>query len=247
MGRFLLAFLFLFGTAHAEEVTARSWVVADAAGVVIDSLNSSTVRSIASITKLLTVMVVLDANQDLDERIKTPRYRTTIPRGTLMDMALVRSDNAAADLLCQRYPTGYSGCVRAMNEKAVQLGMTDTRFFDPTGLNKKNVSTAVDLIKLVAAAGSYPLIVEAGSKDTVSVQANKRQIDFKTTNPLVGQDSGIIVSKTGFINRAGGCLVMMLNTVNGIRTVILLGSKNTHTRAPEALFLATKYENSRTY
>lgn len=247
MYRVLFAILILFclyKCAGAEEVpvTAKAWLVANESGTVIEGVNTTEVRSIASITKLLTAMIVLDASQDLDEGIKTARYRATISRQMLMDMALVRSDNTAATLLCLHYPSGYKGCIQALNDKAASLGMTDTHFEDPTGLDKRNVSTANDLLKLVQAAGVYPLIVEAGNKDLVSLKTKKlRTLFFKNTNPLVGQGYGILVSKTGFINRAGGCIVMSLLTVNGLRTVILLGSRNTHTRIPEAAFLSTKY------
>ena len=246
MFRSLLAIFLIFlvyKCAGAEEVpvTAKAWLVANEAGTVIDGVNTTEIRSIASITKLLTAMIVLDANQDLDEGIRTTRYRSTISRQMLMDMSLVRSDNTAATLLCQHYPSGYQGCIRALNDKAASLGMTDTHLDDPTGLDKRNVSTANDLLKLVQAATVYPLIVAAGNKDLVTLQVKKRLTLFKNTNPMVGHGHGIIVSKTGFINRAGGCIVMSLLTINGIRTVILLGSRNTHTRIPEAAFLSTKY------
>lgn len=237
----ILAFCFC-SYANAEvPVTAKAWLVANESGTVIDGVNTTEVRSIASITKLLTVMIVIDANQDLDEGIKTERYHSTISRHMLMDMALVRSDNTAAMLLCQHYPSGYNGCIQALNDKAASLGMLNTHFDDPTGLDKHNVSTADDLLKLVQAAGSYQLIVEAGNKDSVTLQTKKRRTFFRNTNPMVGRGHGILVSKTGFINRAGGCIVMSLLTINGLRTVILLGSKNTHTRIPEAAFLSTKY------
>ena len=246
MYRSLLAILLIFMVykcAGAEEVpvTAKAWLVANESGTVIEGVNTTEVRSIASITKLLTAMIVLDASQDLDEGIKTARYRATISRQMLMDMALVRSDNTAATLLCQHYPSGYQGCIQALNDKAASLGMTDTHFEDPTGLDKRNVSTANDLLKLVQAATIYPLIVAAGNKDSVTLQVKKRLTFFKNTNPMVGHGHGILVSKTGFINRAGGCIVMSLLTINGLRTVILLGSRNTHTRIPEAAFLSTKY------
>lgn len=244
----IILFLFLVhscvDTAKAEStpnITARAWLVADENGKMIEGSNTSEVRSIASITKLLTVMIVLDAAQDLDEGIKTTRYNSTISRHMLMDMALVRSDNTAAVLLCQHYPTGYNGCIQALNDKAQSLGMVDTHLDDPTGLDKHNVSTADDLLKLVQAASVYPIIVAAGNKDSVTLQTKKKRfLSFRNTNPMVGRGHGILVSKTGFINRAGGCIVMTLLTINGLRTVILLGSKNTHTRISEATFLSMK-------
>lgn len=245
MYRVLVTFLLLFCVykcAGAEEVhvTARAWLVANETGV-IEGVNTTEIRSIASITKLLTVMIVLDAGQDLDEGINTTRYKSTISRSMLMDMSLVHSDNTAAMLLCQHYPSGYQGCIQALNAKAASLGMTDTHFEDPTGLDNRNVSTANDLLKLVQAAVLYPLIVEAGNKDSVTLHTTKHSTLFRNTNPMVGRGHGILVSKTGFINRAGGCIVMSLLTINGLRTVILLGSKNTHTRIPEATFLSMKY------
>ncbi len=245
MYRVLFTLLILFAVykcgATEVPVTARSWLVADENGKMIDGVNTTEVRSIASITKLLTVMIVLDANQDLDEGIKTARYNSVISRHMLMDMALVRSDNTAAAFLCQYYPSGYNGCIQALNDKAQSLGMFNTHFDDPTGLDKRNVSTADDLLKLVQAAAVYPLIVEAGNKDSVTLQTKKRKVlSFRNTNPMVGHGYGIIVSKTGFINRAGGCIVMSLLTINGLRTVILLGSRNTHTRIPEATLLSMK-------
>ena len=243
MYRSLIAILILFlvyKCAGAETVTAKSWLVADENGRMIEGVNTTEVRSIDSITKLLRVMVVLDAGQDLDEGIKTARYNSTISRHMLMDMALVRSDNTAAVLLCQHYPSGYNGCIQALNDKAAGLGMTNTHLDDPTGLDKHNVSTADDVLKLVQAANVYPRIVEAGNKDSVTLQTKKRRTFFKNTNPMVGRGHGILVSKTGFINRAGGCIVMTLLTINGFRTVILLGSKNTRTRISEATFLSLK-------
>lgn len=237
--RILLLALLLPVFVQAQPVTAKAWLVADDTGQLIDGVNTGAVRPIASITKLLTVMVVLDSNQDLDESIKVRRYHTAASRQMLMLMALVRSDNAAADTLCQRYPTGYDGCIRALNDKAASLGMTSTVLRDPTGLNRKNVSTAEDLVKLVQAAGTYSLIAAAGNIEQVWLKTKRTEVMFRNTNPLVGQGHGILVSKTGFINQAGGCLVMQMLTINGLRTIILLGSKNTLTRAPEALMLAS--------
>jgi serine-type D-Ala-D-Ala endopeptidase (penicillin-binding protein 7) len=127
-------------------ITAESWLVADEKGTVIDSVNIDQQRSIASITKLLTVIVVLDANQNLKQKIK-PHTRQQ-----LIDLALVRSSNIASEKLCQNYPGGRSSCVCAMNNKAIELGMHHSKFVDPTGLGIGNVSTAADLIRLVQAA-----------------------------------------------------------------------------------------------
>ena len=144
-------------------------------------------------------------------------------------------------MLCDYYPGGNSACVAAMNAKAETLQMSNTVFSDPTGLLQTNVSTAEDLIKLVSAASKYTIITEASNKNIIRWLINKNKwADFRNTNSLVGKGYHFIVSKTGFITKSGGCIVMMLDTVYGVRTVILLGSKNTKTRIPEAELLSQK-------
>lgn len=251
MTRFLIEIIivstflsFLFGSdAHAQpNITAQAWLVADDTGNVLDGAHTTEIRSIASITKLMTVMIMLDSKQDLNEVIKTKTYNKNITRQMLLDLAIVKSDNTAAMTLCQNYPTGFIGCISAMNEKAQSLQMIDTVFFEPTGLNSGNVSTANDLLKLVHAASKYQPIVEASNKDHVRILNKKNKwADFRNTNPIVGKGYNFIVSKTGFINKSGGCIVMMLNTLHGVRTVVLLGSKNTKTRIPEAQLIAKLY------
>lgn len=228
------------GTAHASTpLTAQAWLVADSNGKMLEGSNITEVRSIASITKLMTTMVVLDSGQSLTEIIPKKLHNRQLTRETLIDLAIVKSDNEAAKMLCDYYPGGYNKCIDAMNQKAMSLQMTNSAFTDPTGLMHTNVSTAEDLIKLVFAASQYPLIVEASNMDAVRWPLNKKKIiEFRNTNSLVGRGYKFLVSKTGFINKAGGCIVMMLDTAQGIRTVILLGSKNTKTRIPEAQMLS---------
>jgi len=212
-------------------VTAKIWLVADDKGQIIQSQQPDQVRSIASISKLMTAMVVLDARQKLDEPLGN------FTRQQLITMLLVRSDNRAAQELCDSYPGGKNACVRAMNVKAKLLGMTQTSFVEPTGLSVFNVSTARELIKLVQAASTYPEIVQAAETSEVKIQMRKRWFVFKNTNPIIGKRHKFIVSKTGYINASGGCIVMMLDTDVGKRIIIVLGSKNTHTRIPEAEFI----------
>lgn len=227
-------------THHEPAITAKSWLVADEKGNILGGSNTADVRSIASITKLMTVMIVLDAGQPLDEVIPSKLYNKEQSRQTLIDLAIVKSDNQAAKLLCEYYPGGTSACIHAMNTKASALDMFHTKFADPTGLTVMNVSTAEDLIKLVQAASSYSSIVNASNKPIIVIPTKKHNLTFHNTNPLISQGS-FFVSKTGFINRSGGCIVMMLPTTNGIRTVVLLGSKNTHTRIPEAKLISLRY------
>jgi D-alanyl-D-alanine carboxypeptidase len=212
-------------------VTAKTWLVADDKGQVIQSQKPDQVRSIASISKLMTAMVILDANQNLNEHLGN------FTRQQLITMTLVRSDNRAAQDLCDNYPGGKNSCVRAMNVKAKLLGMTETSFVEPTGLSVFNVSTARELVKLVQAASTYPEIVRAAETSEVRIQMRKKWFVFRNTNPIIGKRHKFIVSKTGYINASGGCIVMMLDTDVGKRIVIVLGSKNTHTRIPEAEFI----------
>jgi D-alanyl-D-alanine endopeptidase (penicillin-binding protein 7) len=227
-------------SAYANPViTAQAWLVADSTGKILEGSNMTEVRSIASITKLMTTMVVLDSGQSLTEVIPQKLYNKQLTRETLIDLAIVKSDNNAAKMLCDYYPGGYKSCIDAMNQKAMSLQMTNSVFTDPTGRMHTNVSTAEDLIKLVFAASTYPLIVQASNMDAVRwTLSKKKTAEFRNTNSLVGQGYNFLVSKTGFINKAGGCIVMMLDTANGIRTVVLLGSKNTKTRIPEAKMLS---------
>lgn len=222
----------------ATTITATSWLVADGNGNIIESNNADQQRSIASITKLMTAMVILDAKQNLDEKIKG------YTRSQLLQLMLVKSDNKASELLCENYPSGRSGCVGAMNWKAYSLGLLDTHYADPSGLNIMNVSTAKELVQVVIASSKYPEIIEASNiAHGKFIQENKKKrkyFTFNNTNPLVSTKE-FIVSKTGYIRASGGCIVMMLNTEIGQRIVVLLNSRNTHTRIPEAYQLATNF------
>jgi D-alanyl-D-alanine carboxypeptidase len=228
---FICAILMMANLSWSMPITARSWVVAKEDGSLITGENTNKVRPIASITKLMTVMVVLDAKQDLNETIKP------YTRKQLIQLTLVNSNNAATDTLCRKYPGGYKQCISDMNKKAQSLGLKDTVFRDATGLNRKNVSTAEELIKIVQEAYKYDEIKEAAKINVLELKPNKRWVKFKNTNPDAGKNQDIIVSKTGFTNPAGGCIVMMMNTEIGRRIVVVLGSKNTHTRIPEAEYL----------
>ena len=216
--------------------SAKSFLIADEEGSVIKEQESDLVRPIASISKLMVGL--LSSEQDLEERLSIPKKRTvqtTIPwkiesltRKELLTLALVRSDNFAAQILCNNLPN----CVEQMNVKAAELGMTKTHYEEPTGLSKENVSTANDLLKLMIVAVAHPILGELSSMPKAVVVAGNRTIKVNNTNPLTSK-LDIILSKTGFTNPAGGCLVMILNSVVGKRIFILLGSKNSKTRIPD--------------
>jgi D-alanyl-D-alanine endopeptidase (penicillin-binding protein 7) len=234
----LLSALFYSGPAAAGgnnksvPITASSWLIADGDGKILNSENINEQRSIASITKLMTVMVVLDAKQDLDEFIKP------YTRRELIQLSIVHSDNRATQMLCEHYPGGTIACVNAMNTKAHFMGLRSTRYVEPTGLSVFNVSTAQELVTMVRAAANYPEIVEASKTAEMRIRSKKSTLVYRNTNPIIGKKFDFIVSKTGWIRASGGCIVMMLDTSMGRRIVVLLNSKNTRTRIPEAELIA---------
>lgn len=216
--------------------SAKSFLVADTEGVILKEQDSDTVRPIASISKLM--VGILASEQDLSERLSIPSSRTvtsTIPRKTeyltrkeLLTLALVRSDNFAAQILCDNLPN----CVNEMNQRATLIGMAQTHFDEPTGLSANNVSTANDLLKLMLVASMHPVVTEVSSMPKAEITAGNKTIKINNTNPLTSK-LDMILSKTGFTNPAGGCLAMMINTSVGKRILILLGSRNSKTRIPD--------------
>lgn len=212
--------------------------------------NAETVAPIASITKLMTAMVVLDAQLPMDEAVsvaeddpairKRARSRLsagmTFTRSELLKMALMASENRAALALARSYPGGTAAAVAAMNAKALELEMQNTRFCDPTGLSRDNVSTANDLVKMVAAARGYALIQQYSTAATLSVDGmGGREMRFSNTNPLVRSTSWDIgVSKTGFISEAGLCLVMEARISQRPVIIVLLNSWGKRTRIGDA-------------
>ena len=217
---------------------------------VIYNKHAEQVAPIASITKLMTAMVVLDAKLPMDEAVSVAtddldmlkgthsrlRIGMTFTRSQMLQMALMASENRAASALARSYPGGLVAALAAMNAKAAQLGMNSTKFFDPTGLNSDNVSTAHDLAKMVAAAQSYPLIHQYTTTASTSVDGLRgRELRFNNTNPLVRNASWHIgVSKTGFINEAGRCLVMEATINQRPVIIVLLNSMGKRTRIGDA-------------
>lgn len=216
--------------------SAKSFLVANEDGTILKEQEGDLVRPIASISKLMLAMLVTE--QDLTESVTIPSTRqvhSSIPKNVrsltrkeLLTLSLIRSDNFATQVLCANLP----GCVDRMNEKAQELGMLSTRYHEPTGLDKENVSTAHDLLKLLVAASSNSTIVEISSRPNAEIATGKKLIKIHNTNPLTSK-LDIHLSKTGFTNPAGGCLVMIMNSDMGRRIFVLLGSKNSHTRIPD--------------
>ncbi|MDF1630706.1 MAG: D-alanyl-D-alanine endopeptidase [Alcanivoracaceae bacterium] len=206
---------------------------------------------IASITKLMTAMVVLDAQQDLNEWLTVqPRQQqlgktawtrmrnaSQAKRRDLLHIALMSSENIACDVLARHFPGGLSAFVEAMNSKATALGMQDTVFFDPAGLSPNNLSTAADLVKMVRAAHQYDLIrdVTTSTYHQVTFRKPRYSLQYGNTNPLVRSSRwDVALSKTGYLSEAGRCLVMVLK-VDGEQTVfVLLDSLGTRTPVGDA-------------
>jgi len=237
---------------RSDEVYLRSAValVQDASsGETLIAKNQNVVLPIASITKLMTAMVILDAGVSLDQRVaisdedydfvKGTRSRlrpgTVLTRSELLLLALMSSENRAAYSLARTYPGGIAAFVAAMNEKARVLGMADTRFIDPTGLSSSNVSTAQDLARMVRAAHEYPLIRQYSTRDAATVQALGRSLDYRNTNGLVRSSHWDIgLSKTGYISEAGRCLVMRVRMQSREVIVVLLDSWGKLSRVGDA-------------
>ncbi|OGA42143.1 MAG: peptidase S11 [Betaproteobacteria bacterium RIFCSPLOWO2_12_FULL_68_19] len=229
---------------------SSSALVLDAAtGEAVIDKNSDAVVPIASITKLMTAMVILDRGLDLETRIvlsrddirtikrSRTRLRTgaSLTRDELLMLSLMASENLAAAALGRTYPGGMEAFVEAMNAKAEALGMSDTRFVEPTGLSPQNVSSARDLAQLVRAANNYPLIREYSTRERGTVQVFKRPLSFGNTNRLVRSSQwDIDLSKTGYISQAGRCLVMRVRLASKDLIVVLLDSWGRQSRIGDA-------------
>lgn len=232
------------------ELKSSSALVVDQSGRALFAKNVDQVVPIASITKLMTAMVVLDAGLPLTEQIAISeddrdllkgthsrlRIGTVLSRRELLHLALMASENRAAEALSRVYPGGTRAFVAAMNQKAVELGMWRTRFVDGTGLSSENVSTAQDLTRMVAAAYHYPLIREFTTDSGTTVQlGNGRSMNYNNSNRLVkSHEWQIGLSKTGYISEAGRCLVMQAQIAGKPVIIVLLDSWGKLTRIGDA-------------
>jgi len=223
------------------DLRSASAIVLDSQGEVIFSKDVDTVRPIASITKLMTAMVVLDAKLDLNEKLTIAssdrdlirltgsrlEVGATLTRRELLLLALMSSENRAATALGRTYPGGMQTFVAQMNQKAKALGMRNSHFADPAGLRTENQSTASDLARMMNAASGYPMIAQATTTVSTAVRPYDRRgpLNYNNTNRLLKNANwDIELSKTGYINEAGRCLVMRANIEGEEVSIVLLNS-----------------------
>ena len=252
--------------------SSMALIVNEQTGEIIYAKNAEARTSIASITKLMTAMVTLDAHLAQDEKItittddidhlKNTRSRlgigTTLTRHELLRLALMSSENRAASALGRNYPGGLPAFVAAMNLKAAQLGMSSTHFVDSNGLHSANQSTAEDLARMVRAAHTYPLVTEFTTTYSYDLQmpfykrvrhaaarVMLRNVAFHNTNKLVKEEDWQIgVSKTGYIAEAGHCLVMQVTIAKQAFIIVLLDSDGKYTRIYDAMRVKQWLEGS---
>ncbi|OUM00379.1 serine hydrolase [Variovorax sp. JS1663] len=252
--RFTVAFSLLLvcstGQARIDFASAHVMVVDDASGEALLSKDGASAAPIASLTKLMTAMVLLDAQQDPDESLRieaadTDRFRrsrggipvgSVVPRGALLDLSLLASDNRATSALVRHYPGGLAAFAAAMQRKIHSLGLYSTLIEEPTGLSPNNVSSAQDMVKVLRAATRYPAISQITSQRSHTVLVNGRHRTVRNTNRLVGAPGWhVLLSKTGFTNDAGRCLAMRAEAGGRTVIVVLLGAARPSQRTRDAI------------
>ena len=248
--------------AHPDIASGSAMIVDLNTNKVIYASQPDLVRPIASITKLMTAMVVLDAHLPLDEMLSvdishTPEMKgifsrvklnSQISRKNMLLLALMSSENRAAASLAHHYPGGYDAFIRAMNNKARALGMTHTRYVEPTGLSIHNVSTARDLTRMLIATKQYPLIGQLSTtkEDEATFRNPSYTLPFRNTNHLVYRDNwNIQLTKTGFTNAAGHCLVMRTVMNNRPVAMVVMDAFGKYTHFADASRLRTWIETGK--
>ncbi len=245
----------LYGLQQADDPldlkSSVALVVDQDTNEVLLSKNPQAVLPIASITKLMTALVVTEARLPMDEMLVVSqadvdatmasgarsrlRLGTSLSRGEMLHLALMSSENRAAHVLGRTYPGGLGAFVSAMNAKAHLLGMSDTRYVEPTGLSSDNQSSAQDLARLVRAASEHPIIRDLSTTTEASVPVGRQQVQFRTTNGLVrNPEWDIGLQKTGYISAAGRCLVMQTQLAGRKLIMVLLDSAGKYSRLGDA-------------
>lgn len=224
-------------------------VVDESTAEILYDKNPGAVLPVASLTKLMTAFVVLEARQDMDEiltvtkdDVDTIKHTTSrlpigarLARSEMLHIALMSSENRAASALGRNYPGGLSAFINAMNAQAALLGMADTHYVEPTGLSSENVSSARDLVNLVWAAQAHPLIRTYSTHTDFAVDVGGPVLQYRNSNRLIrGSDWDIVLQKTGYISEAGRCLVMQAVVGGRSVTMVFLDSKGKFSRSADA-------------
>ena len=230
--------------------SAHAVVMDEETGQVLAAKNFDEAAPIASLTKLMTAMVVLDANPDMSEPVRIEEddvdhlkhthsrlpVGTSLERGTLLELALLSSDNRAAFALARAYPGGIDAFKAATDAKVDALGLKNTVLVEPTGLSSENRASAADMALVLRAAATYPDIARITSSTRQRVRVGSRDMEFRNTNALVGKPGwNILLSKTGFTNEAGRCLTMRLESAGRKVLVVLMGAAGTAQRTRDAI------------
>jgi D-alanyl-D-alanine endopeptidase (penicillin-binding protein 7) len=240
-------------TVHADSPAAlRSsavMILDPATHQVLFEKNAGSVMPIASLTKLMTALVIVDSKQDMDELVSVTdadvdrlkhsssrlRVGTQLTRTAMLHIALMSSENRAASALGRNYPGGLPAFVAAMNARAAALGMSRTRYVEPTGLSSDNVSTAQDLAKLVIEAQRQPLIRAYSTDHDYTIRQGRLSTPYRNTNRLISNASWDIgLQKTGYINEAGRCMVLHATIENRAVVMVFLDAQGKFTRAADA-------------
>lgn len=237
---------FSYAAQAAPALHSEHAVVFDATNQeVLLEKNANTPAPIASITKVMTAMVALDARPNLNEPLKVSHedvdtlknsssrvaVGTELTREEMLHLALMSSENRAAHALSRYYPGGEDAFVSAMNRKARSLGMTSTQLADPTGLSPANHASAHDLVRMVLAAERYEPITQYSTTSSAQMPIGSRVLSYKNSNPLVGKPNwNIELSKTGYTREAGRCIVMKMAAAGKKLVVVLLGSQTPSAR-----------------
>jgi len=246
-----LTSLLVIGTCQAAALRSEhAIVISDDTGDVLMSKSPDAIVPIASLTKLMTAMVVLDSKPNMAEKISIQEAdvdmlkhsKSHVPVGTtwtrkeIFELALMLSDNRAAASLARTYPGGNAAFLRAVQAKIKSLGLTHTTIKEPTGLSPENTSSASDLAKMAQAAGKYPVITNITSDKSDTILRNGRPFKVNNTNHLVGASGwNVLLSKTGFTNEAGHCLIMRIKQAGKRATLVLLNAQASSIRVVDAL------------
>jgi|LakMenEpi03Aug12_release.lakeMendotaPanAssembly.Ray.scaffolds.fasta_scaffold14990_12 D-alanyl-D-alanine endopeptidase (penicillin-binding protein 7) len=247
MIRFLFLVLFLTASTLCYSHSSIVYNYTDNVLEYGEDMNKS--RPIASLTKLMTALLIVESNLDLTEEVKYKGgiWRTSmVSRQELLDSLLIRSDNAAGDALANSWPGGRNYFIKAMNGRAEQLGMTQTKFFDPHGLDKRNISSAKDLARLIIEDSKHKLIANISTTKYLMIERkNKKKISYvsigNTNKTLLFEFDEIILSKTGWTNPAGRCLALMVQKGDKKYAIVILGELTPKDREEKARQLIFNY------